>query len=80
MALDGAAVGVDSACAAAVFVLWLSIVVSVRKRPGGGAHASLLSLLVLPAPLFAWRAGLKARAVAMAVLLAIYLASRVVFG
>lgn len=76
IAFDAASLALASACAAALLVVWLSIVASLRKRASG--RAALLSLLVLPAPPLAWRAGLRARAIAMPVLAIAYAVIRIV--
>lgn len=76
IAFDATSLALASACAAALLVVWLSIVVSLRKRVSG--RAALLSLLVLPAPPLAWRAGLRTRAIAMPALALAYAVIRIV--
>lgn len=76
LVFDGASLVLASACAAALLVVWLSIVASLRTRASG--RAALLSMLVLPAPPLAWRAGLRIRAIAMPTLAVAYALIRIV--
>lgn len=76
IAFNAAAVALLSACAAALVVVWLSIVAGLRRH--ASARAAAFAVLVLPAPPLAWRAGLRARAVAMVALAVIYVVMRIV--
>jgi len=82
MIVDGAIFGVMSACAAALLVVWLSIVLGLfreARRHAASSRAAWFALLVLPAPVLAWRAGLRKRAIAMVALAVVYVILRVIF-
>lgn len=75
LVFNAAAVALLSACAAALFVVWLSIVAGLRRR--ASVRDAALAALVLPAAPLAWRAGLRARAIAMLVLAVLYVVLRI---
>lgn len=77
LAKDGVPLFVASLSLTVAIVVWLSLVIALRRVSW---KYVLLALLVAPAPVLAWRAGFKKRAVALGVAIVLYVIVRVVFG
>lgn len=74
---DGIPLVLASSASAAAVVTWLSLLFALRRTTW---RAVALAAFVVPAPLVAWRAGFRKRAVALAVLIATYALVRILFG